>query len=264
MFEGIGGGIFGRQTGFDGIGTEAVKKATEEIGGVDLRVLTASVQQMRLAALEVSFGIAEAINENSLPENALPSEYLDMLILSAMGVDEGDEVQIDQAVMAMLEANIADAMSTLGVPDNTIAEMFSDDAELADAAIEAAAEAVQANMPDGGEPLDALVQAFAFGFDAADMFEEESGFDAMGMKKPTLGGSTVKAVNGKKIRYKGVKVVRNGKVTVVNKRLPGQKVILSAKQKQAMKKLHAKPVTGAALAKRMRSAAVGKRNNLYK
>lgn len=254
----IAGGLF---KGFDGIGSQSVQKASDEIGGVDLRVLTASVQQMRLAALSITIGITEAINDGKLPENSLPSEYLDALILSELGVEEGDEASIDQSVMAMLEANVADAMATLGVSDNTISDIFSDDTELSDAAIEAAAETVQANMPDGGEAMDALVQAFTFGFDPADMFEDEPGFDSM---KNTAGRSTVKEVNGKKIRYKGVKVVRNGKVTVVNKRLPGQKVVLSSAQKQALNKLHAKPITGNALSRRMRSVGIGKRNNLYK
>lgn len=260
-FKDIANGMF---CAFDGVGTAAVQQVAEDIGGVDLRVLTGAVQQIRLSALMVTFGIAEAINENTLPEDTLPSEHLDALIMQAMGLDAGDEVEIDQSVMSILEANIADAMATLGVADKEIADIFSGDVELADAAIESVAETIQANTPDAGDALDELVKAFAFGFEPADMFSESEGFDSMKSKKPTLGGSTVREVNGKKIRYKGVKVVRNGKVVIKNQRLPGQKVVLSAKQKQAMNKLHAKPITGAALAKRMRSNAIGKRNNLYK
>ena len=54
-----------------------------------------------------------------------------------------------------------------------------------------------------------------------------------------------------------------GKVTVVNKRLPGQKVMKTQAQKAALNKLHSKPHTSAMTKKALRSINKGKAANLY-
>lgn len=49
--------------------------------------------------------------------------------------------------------------------------------------------------------------------------------------KARNGAFSQRKVNGRKIHYRGVLAIRQGVKTVVNKRLPGQKVRLTAAQK---------------------------------
>ncbi|MGP8428014.1 hypothetical protein ACT02I_19965, partial [Acinetobacter baumannii] len=100
-----------------------------------------------------------------------------------------------------LMASLSDAFLTFGVDASDIEEIFSDDTEVADAALEAAANTVLANMPDDGPELEELVREFIFG--EAD--ETEEGFDSMAKKiKARNGAFSQRKVNGRKIHYRGV------------------------------------------------------------
>ncbi|MGP8412749.1 hypothetical protein, partial [Acinetobacter baumannii] len=176
----------------------------------------------------------DTISEGKLEEGELGVDHLDALIVDALdGADDEDGIY-ENALMASL----SDAFLTFGVDATDIEEIFSDDTEVADAALEAAANTVLANMPDEGPELEELVREFIFG--EAD--ETEEGFDSMAKKiKARNGAFSQRKVNGRKIHYRGVLAIRQGVKTVVNKRLPGQKVRLTAAQKAGMKKarLHA-------------------------
>ncbi|MBD0199208.1 hypothetical protein IAF67_19880, partial [Acinetobacter baumannii] len=88
--------------------------------------------------------------------------------------------------------------------------------------------------------------------------------DSMAKKiKARNGAFSQRKVNGRKIHYRGVLAIRQGVKTVVNKRLPGQKVRLTAAQKAGMKKARLHAFTANAINKRLRSFKKGKRLGIY-
>lgn len=250
--------------------TNSAKQAAEsiEFDPIDERIATHATTQMRLAALQVAFMLAGIMSEVDFEDQELlPSELLDSLILEAFVEDpDDDDDEIDSTVKTILSAHIADAMSTLGVDEDLINDVFDSDVDIADAAIETASEIILENMPADDE-LDDFISIFAYGDEAtydAMMKEEEEDegmYDAA--KKPlTVGRKTRRKVRGKNVTYKAVKAVRDGKIKVVNKRIGGN-VRLSAAQKAALKKARRKSTTGAAVKKRMRSFAKGLQRNIY-
>lgn len=250
--------------------TNSAKQAAEsiEVDPIDERIAAHSTTQMRLAALQVSFMLAGIMSEVEFEDQELlPSELLDSLILESFTEDpDDDDDEIDSTVKTILSAHIADAMSTLGVDEDLINDVFDSDIDIADAAIETASEIILENMPADDE-LDDFISVFAYGDEAtydAMMKEEEEDegmYDAA--KKPlTVGRKTRRKVGGKNVTYKAVKAVRDGKIKVVNKRISG-KVRLSAAQKAALKKARRKSTTGSAVRKRMMSFAKGLQRNIY-
>ena len=236
------------------------------------RMALVATSQMRLQALSVSFMLAAMLTSSDFnDEEILPSELLDSLMLDAFSDDDDDEYDggdIDETVKVTFSAHVADALSTLGVEDSVIEDLFSDEVEVADAAVTMAAETVLENMPDDGDDFEEFVTAFAYSDEdesdetAFDGMEEPQ-FDATGKKKLRTGKKTVKKVNGKTLVYKAVKAIRNGKRVVINKRISG-KPFLKAGQKAALKKARRKANTGTAIRKQMRSFMKGQRQNLYK
>ena len=217
------------------------------------------IANMRMAALWVVMSTAKIVSETDADdeEALLPSEVLDGLTLEAIDTED-DETDVDGVLKATLTAHIADAFSTLGVDDGIIEDLFSSDFDVADAAIESAIETVLDNLPEEGEPLDQLFDEFAYGYDSDEGDESD---DAM-MDKLAVGKTTAKKVGGKSVKYKAVRAVRNGKVIIKNKRISG-KVILSSKQKAALRKARAKARTGSANTRRLRSVEKGIRKGIY-
>ena len=236
------------------------------------RMALVATSQMRLQALSVSFMLAAILTASDFDdEEILPSELLDSLMLDAFSDDDDDEYDggdIDDTVKVTFSAHVSDALSTLGVEDSVIEDLFSDEVEVADAAVTMAAETVLENMPDDGDDFEEFVTAFAYSDEnesdetAFDGMEEPQ-FDAAGKKKLRTGKKTVKKVNGKTLVYKAVRAVRNGKRVVINKRISG-KPFLKAGQKAALKKARRKASTGTAIRKQMRSLGKGIRANIYK
>jgi hypothetical protein len=244
-----------------------------ELDPISERMAVAATSQMRLAALNVAFMLSAVLSDNEYnDEDLLPSEVLDGLMIEAFTDDDDDDSdldEIDENVRVTLSAHVSDALSTLGVEDAVIADLFDDEIEVADAACLAASETVLENMPDDGEAFDEFVAAFAYSDDGDDMDDEESydgmepQFDAAGKKKLRAGKKTVKKVNGKTLVYKAVKAIRNGKKVTINKRISG-KLKLSAGQRAGLKKARRKAGTSAAIRKQMRSFGKGLRANIYK
>lgn len=108
-----------------------------------------------------------------------------------------------------------------------------------------------------------------FGYDDADVLDETVEFDSVAVKKGSNqdkaknGALSMRKVGGKRIGYKGVAVIRNGKRTIVNKRLPNQKIRLSSGQKQSLKKANRKAQTPNAIRQRVKSWKKGKKMGLY-
>ncbi len=217
------------------------------------------IANMRMAALWVVMSTAKIVSETDADdeEALLPSEVLDGLTLEAIDTED-DETDVDGVLKATLTAHIADAFSTLGVEDGVIEDLFSVDYDVADSAIESAVETVLDNLPEEGEPLDQLFDEFAYGDDAAD--EDET--DEVMMDKLAVGKTTTKKVGGRSVKYKAVRAVRNGKVVIKNKRIGGR-VVLSAKQKAALRKARSKARTGSANTRRLRSVEKGIRKGIY-
>lgn len=248
--------------------TNSAKQAAESIDfdPIDERIAAHSTTQMRLAALQVAFMLAGIMSEVEFEDQELlPSELLDSLILESFVEDpEDDDDEIDSTVKTILSAHIADAMSTLGIDEDLINDVFDSDVDIADAAIETASEIILENMPADDE-LDDFISVFAYGDEAtydAMMEEEDEGMYDAAKKPLTVGRKTRRKVGGKNVTYKAVKAVRDGKIKVVNKRIGG-KVRLSAAQKAALKKARRKSTTSSAVRKRMMSFSKGLQRNIY-
>ncbi|WP_296405408.1 hypothetical protein [Psychrobacter sp.] len=246
------------------------KKAAEgiEFDLIDERQATHATTQMRLAALQIVLMMAGIVNEvDFADQDLLPSELLDSLILESFNEDpDDDDDEIDSTVKSILAAHISDALSSLGVDDDMISDIFDGDTEIADPAIEAASEIVLENMPADSD-LDNFIATFAYGDDEMLETPEEEALEDEGMydaaRKPlSVGKTTKRKVGNSNVVYKAVKAVRNGKLTVVNKRIAG-KVRLSPAQKSALKKARKKSTTGTAVKKRMLSFAKGLKRGIY-
>lgn len=246
-----------KETMFDGI-KEAVEQVA--IDPIDERMAITLNANMRQSALSIVFQLAMIMSEGQGvdPEDELlPNELLDGLMTSAFD-DDGDD-EIDATVNAVMSAHISDALSSLGVSDNTISDVFGDDLEVADTAIESACDTVLENLPEDGEPLDEFAKAFIFGdYDEGDNDGDEGyeGYDAADNKKLYAGKSTIKKVNGHTIKYKAIRAMRHGKAVVINKRVGGT-IKLSSKQKAALRKARSKAHRGSAMMSRGRSILKG-------
>lgn len=249
---------------FDSAQSEQIK---DKLSPMQYKALIADISNIRGASLGIALDLIDAVTDNSLGDET-PSDYLDGLISEAVGLDDDEEV--DVTLYDIFTANIADAFSSLGLDDPSIEDMFSDDTEVADAAIEAACETAVANLPDEGEDLDKFYDDFVFGYGETEILDDKVEFDAVkpvrkGSKedKAKVGALSMRKVNGKRIAYKGVAVIRHGHRTIVNRRLPNQKIRLSAAQKQALKKANAKAQTPNAILQRTKSWRKGKKMGLY-
>lgn len=250
------------------------KQAAEKIKSdpISERMAIVATSQMRMQSLYVVFMLAAMLSEEDYDdEELLPSELLDSLMLDAFSDDDDDDSDdgdIDENVKITFSAHVSDALSSLGVEDDIIDDLFDSDIEVADAATLAAAETVLENMPDDGAPFDEFVASFAYGEEPDDGDEgsfdsvSEPQFDAV-KKKLRAGKKTVKKVNGKTLQYKAVKAVRDGEIVVVNKRISGN-IKLSAAQKASLKKARRKSGNSAAIRKQMKSLGKGMRANIYK
>ena len=214
------------------------------------------IEHVRETALHIVSDLVNAVSDGTLEEDELPTDRLDSLIIDALDGADDEDGTYESALVASID----DAFSTFGVDDSVIQEIFSDNVDAADAAIEAAASTVIANMPDEGDPLDELVREFIYGEP-----DEEEGFDSIGGKKKlSRGQMSTKTVGGRKVRYKAIAAIRNGIKKIVNKRLPGQKVRLSSDQKAGLKKALLRALSANAIRKRMKSRIKGKKMGLHK
>ncbi len=220
----------------------AAAAAVEGASELDSTALNSEIQSLRKFALALAFTLASSIVENDLAEDELPSDRLDML-LAGIASDNSDdeEFDVDESTLDIVIANVQDALATLGVEESVIADMFGGDAN-ADEAIEAAAEVIESNTPTGDD-LDEFVDLFVYG----EATDDEQMLDGV-----SLGKTTTKSGKFGKVVYKAVKAIRNGKVSIVNKRVSGR-VKLSSKQRAALAKARRKAGSSGAMKKRMRS-----------
>lgn len=222
---------------------------------LDAAALNSEIQNLRRAALITVLLLAEAIVDNQLGEDELPSDRLDALLAGFSANDEDDEgIDVDQATLDIFIATIQDALLTLGVSTDVVETMF-EEGEDAEAAIESAAEIIESNTPSGDD-LDELVDLFVYGEEPEEPTAESELLDAA-----TVGKTTKKKGKFGTVVYKSVKAIRSGQLKIVNKRIAG-KVKLSPEQRQALNKARRKATTATALKKRARSMLKRKNLNL--
>lgn len=214
--------------------------------------LNSEIQSLRTFALSLVLILSQAIIDNDLEENELPTDRLDKM-LAGISDDGEEEIDIDQATMDILIANVMDAFESLGVSEDILAVIFSEDAE-ANEALENAAEIVESNKPQSDEDLEDFFDLFVYG-------EAEDDDSEMMLDGVSVGKTTTKTGKYGKLVYKAVKAIRNGKVTVINKRMSG-KVKLSSKQRQALSKARKKASASSAIKKRIRSMKKAKNLNI--
>ncbi|OTG87885.1 hypothetical protein [Acinetobacter sp. ANC 3813] len=229
----------------------AAAAAVLDSDDINTGALNSEIQGLRRMALALSLVLADDIVEKNLEEGELPTDRLDTLIA---GVSSGDdeEFEADQATLDIIIANVQDAMASLGVSDDLIATIFSEDVE-ANEAIEAAAEQILSNLPSS-EDLPEFTDMFVYG-------EAEDEDSELMIDGVSVGKTTTKSGKFGKLVYKAVKAIRNGRVTVVNKRVSG-KVKLSAAQRQALSKARRKASSSSAIKSRMRSMKKAKQMNI--
>ncbi|MGE8683099.1 MAG: hypothetical protein ACN6OV_01190, partial [Acinetobacter sp.] len=213
-----------KQPLLDSVATNAANTVADDLM-LDSVALNSEIQSLRTAVIMAVIALADSVIHKDLEEDELPSDRLDALIagIAAGGDDEG-EFEVDESTLDIVIANFQDALATLGVDDGVIASMFGGDAD-ADEAIEAAAEIIESNKPSDDD-MDEFVDLFVYG---------EAEDDEVMLDGVSLGKTTTKSGKFGKVVYKAVKAIRNGKVSIVNKRVSG-KVKLSAKQRAALNK----------------------------
>ncbi|RLL18995.1 hypothetical protein [Acinetobacter chengduensis] len=234
----------------------------EDIMQLDDKALESEILALRRSALYGVLQLADDVLTDDLDDSELPSDRLDAYLLGGAGEGGEEHDQLTEQVLQIKAANMADAMSSLGVDDDTIEKAFGENVDEADEAIEKIAEIISTNLPAEDERGE-FITAFIFGDDGLDM---EAGqvaeYDSAQVGKTKVR----KTKSGQTLVYRGVKAVRAGKVTVVNKRIgnTSMKVKLSAKQKNALRKASAKAVSPNAIKRRLKSLQIGKRQGIYK
>lgn len=237
--------LFGQKaqivSGFDSAQSEQIE---EKLTDIEHNALVADIANMRGWALQVVLNLIDALSDG-LKEDETPSSIMYELIDDVLGEDDNEGQDLLESLFA---ANLAEAFSELGVDDETIADIMSDDAELADAAIEAAIETATANLPDAGEPLDEFYNEFVYGFEVgADALKDE--YDA---------------VDKSKWKYKKVKRVRDGKVKKVSVRIKPKKIQATVGERAHLSLISKQFAhTAEAERKRKHSLEVGRKEGLY-
>lgn len=236
----------------------------EAVKALDDKAFDNEVLALRRDALFAVAQLAEDIIADDLEDGELPSDRLDALLVGDNEGYEGDEEtdQLSEHILQIKAANMADALATFGVSDDLIEKAFGEDVDEADKAVEQMAEIVSVHLPEP-EDHDEFIFTFIYGDSGLDM---EAGqvneFDGAQVGKSKVR----KTKNGQTFVYKGVKAVRNGKITVVNKRVGNttMKMKLSPKQKAALRKASMKAVTPNAIKRRVKSLRIGQRQGIYK
>lgn len=235
----------------------------QQVLSVSDKALESEILSLRRDSIYGVLELTDAVLEDDLDDGELLSDRLDALLFGELVESEGDaeHTQLLEQIVQIKSANMADAMASLGVDVDTIAQAFGENVDEAEEAIEKIAEIISVNLPPVEERED-FITAFIFGDDSLDMEAgqvEEYDSAAVGKTKVR------KNKHGQTFVYRGVKAVRAGKITVVNKRVgnTSMKMKLSAKQKNALRKAGAKAVTPNAIKRRIKSLGIGRRQNIY-
>lgn len=238
-------------------------EAAKQVMSLDDQAFNNELMALRRSALFAVLQLTSDIIDDDLDDDELPSDRLDAYLTAETKTDDGEDVtELETQVVQIKAAFMSDAMSSLGVDDDTITKAFDTDVDEADEAVTKIAETIEVNLPTGDD-LDDFITEFLYGDDGLDM--EAGQVDEYDSAQ--LGKNKVrKTKSGQTLVYRGVKAVRHGKITVVNKRIGNtfMKVKLSPKQKEALRKAAAKAISPNAIKKRIKSLKIGFHNGIYK
>lgn len=169
---------------------------------------------------------------------------LDEFVCGVADLDGDFEISDEEeAVYNAVWQQVPDALQTLGADESDVNEMVNSEDNDAAARI---GKALSADMDETTADDEEIIAGFALGEDA--VFENAS-------DDPEGRHMILEAT------YKRRKVVRDGKVQVIRKRISG-KVRLSAAQKAALRKARRKANTGAAKLARRKSMRIRSRRKL--
>lgn len=243
------------------------KQARESISDdLDEKALSHAIYDLRQKSLAVVLTLAENILDGDLDGDETPSDRMEVLVSAY--VDDDDDI-----VLSALYANMQDVMVSLGVSEGLAEQVLYDDDPLTqDEAIESMAEIINSNVPDD-EDFEEWQAEFIYR-EPAEFGDDDEAEQLDALKKSETsrhyaknkhkaGQAWVKNKNGKHITYKGVKAVRNGKITIVGKRVGGD-YKLSSKQKAALSRMGKKAHTESANRSRLRSLMLGMKKGIYK
>lgn len=171
-------------------------------------------------------------------------DALDAYVLDAAGIDEDSEVtEDDEDFYNEVWGEVADALVFLGADETAVTELCDKEDSSAGASV---AEAVKGGLVAEGAPSDeAIVMEFAAG-DNYDVFK-----------------SIYEGAEGDlfEAAYRKKKVVRDGKVVKINKRVSGR-IRLSAAQKAGLRAARRKANTAVARLHRRKSMKLRKQRGL--
>lgn len=240
----------------------AAGDAAQQVMNLDDQAFNHELMVLRRSALFAVFQLTSDILDDHLDDDELPSDRLDAYLSAEIQHEDSEAHDLETHVMQIKAAFMSDAMSSLGVEDDTITKAFGTDVDEADEAIIKISETIEVHLPTGDD-LDEFITAFLYGDDSLDM---EAGqveeYDSTQFDKIKIHQTK----SGQPLVYRGVKAVRHGKIAVVNKRIGDafMKVKLSSKQKEALRKAAAKAVAPNAIKKRIKSLKTGLHNEIYK
>jgi len=243
--------------GFDSAAAEAAKKVMT----LDDKAFNSEFLAMRKNAIMYGLQLVDDILEDNLEDAEIPSDRLDMYLTADLPDDDDEESSLLNKQMAqIMAANMSDLFIALGVDEDTIADAFGSDIDNADLAISEIAETVISNLPQG-DALDDFIQDLIYGEDEDVIGQITEEYDAAQLGKNTVRKNKA----GQTLVYRGIKAVRKGKITVVNKRIGSTgKIKLSPKQKAALRKAAAKAIAPNAIKRRVKSLAIGHKRGIYK
>lgn len=228
----------------DSAAADAAAKITKDVTALDIAEFNQQNRMLRLSALSLVLIFTDSILSNDLDEDELPADRFAALLAGFSGNEDRDEVNIDPTTLDIITAHVKDAMESLGISDSSMIDAaFGSSVEDADQALQSIAEIVESHVPTDDDKLNAFVKTFVYG----DIDDSGKILDSA-----AIGKATVKQSKFGKVTYKANKAVRNGKITVVNKRVGG-KVKLSVKQKAALTKAREKAFSSAALSSHLHS-----------
>lgn len=193
---------------------------------------SAEQYQMADVALKTAAAVQEwaETSKDDLDEGEGLGNRLFALLLGVADADFNGEIGDDEAdAMMMAQEAAYDYLIGKGVPESDVDSLLNDfDDEVADRVQELLAD----RLPSGEDESNADIESFAFG-DGSDVSVMDSAM-------------TLDAVYKKRIAF------RNGKKTIIKKRVAGT-VRLSAKQKLAVRKMLRKSQSAGAMMRRAKS-----------
>lgn len=171
---------------------------------------------------------------------------LDEIIIVVADIDGDYEItEEEEAFYSDIWNEVPDALMSLGADDSDVRELVDGPGDDADKAAARIGKQLSQKMEEEEADDDSLIAGFAFGEDA--ILESTSYDDSLhGILEAT---------------YKRKKVVRDGKVQVVRKRVSG-KVRLSAAQKAGLRKARRKAHTASANLARRKSMKIRQRRGM--